>query len=69
MSDSHFSPERYEEYFGDATEVKTSIYQCKYCKSKLVFNHFSNYKNLYIKETSQCTICEKHIKKKLHILN
>ena len=67
--DLDFQFEKFEEYFGDARQVKKQINECKICGSKLIFSHLSDYKNLYIRETSCCPECEGMQKKLIHILN
>lgn len=68
-SDRDFKIEQYEEYYGNAKQVKKIIDNCRYCKSKLVFTHLASYKNLYMQEVARCPVCNKINRKKLHILN
>ena len=61
--------EHVEEYYGDKEQVKRTIDECKYCGSKLVHSHLSDYKNLLIQESTRCPECGNNRKKVIHILN
>ena len=61
--------EKFEEYFGDISQVRAIIDECGICGSKLIFSHLSDYKNLLIQETSHCPECGNKNQRKLHILN
>ena len=67
--DLDFKFEKFEEYCGDAKQVKKQINECKMCGSELIFAHFADYKNLYVQETSCCPECEGAHRKLIHILN
>lgn len=64
-----FKFERFEEYFGDAKQVKKIIDECKVCGSKMVFTHLSDYKNLLVQESARCPECGNGSRKIIHILN
>jgi hypothetical protein len=68
-AEADYNFERFEEYFGDCKQVKRIIEECRYCGSKLVHSHLSDYKNLIIQETSRCPECGNGRKKVIHILN
>jgi len=67
--DSDFKFEKFEEYFGDIKQVKKIIDDCKYCGSKLVFSHMSDYRNLIVQETARCPECATNNRKKIHVIN
>lgn len=67
--DVDFRFERFEEYFGDITQVKRQIDDCHICGGKLIFTHLSDYKNLYVQETARCPECGGGNKKLIHVLN
>ena len=46
--DPDFKYEKYEEYYGDKVQVQKIIDDCKVCGTKLVFTHFSDFKNLMV---------------------
>lgn len=64
-----FKFETFEEYFGDADQVKRLCEDCEVCGSKLIHTHMSDYKNLYVQETARCPDCGSGGGKKIHILN
>ena len=67
--DPDFKFEKFEEYFGDISQVKRIIDECKYCGSKMVFSHLSDYKNLLVQETARCIECGNGKRKIIHIIN
>jgi len=67
--DPDFKYEKYEEYYGDKIQVQKIIDDCKVCGTKLVFNHFSDFKNLMVQETARCPECGSGNRKIIHILN
>ncbi|MCK5882284.1 MAG: hypothetical protein KAG61_01240 [Bacteriovoracaceae bacterium] len=64
-----FKFEKFEEYFGDAIQVKKQIDDCKICGAKLIFSHMSDYKNLVVQESARCPECGSGSCKKVHVLN
>jgi ssDNA-binding Zn-finger/Zn-ribbon topoisomerase 1 len=67
--DADFKFESFEEYFGDARQVKKTINECQICGSRLVFTHLSDYRNMFVQETARCPECGGNHKKLIHILN
>ncbi|MBT3983751.1 MAG: hypothetical protein HOE90_20520 [Bacteriovoracaceae bacterium] len=61
--------ECFEEYFGDAENVKKIINKCRQCGSKMVFNHLPDYKNLLIQESARCMECGEGARKTICTLN
>ncbi len=64
-----FKFEKFEEYYGDAKQVKKQIDDCQICGAKLIFSHMSDYKNLVVQESARCPECGSGSKKKIHVLN
>jgi ssDNA-binding Zn-finger/Zn-ribbon topoisomerase 1 len=69
MSEFDFKIERYEEYYGDAKQVKKILNDCKICGAKLIHSHLSDYKNLIVQETCRCPECGGDTRKKIHIIS
>lgn len=69
MADTDFKFERFEEYYGDITQVKKIMDSCKICGSKLIQTHLADYKNFLVQETARCPECGNGNKKTIHILN
>lgn len=67
--DGDFRFEKFEEYYGDADQVKTIMDDCKICGSKLIFSHLADYKNLLVQETARCPECGSGNKKVIHVIN
>ena len=67
--DPDFKFENFEEYFGDAKQVKKIINDCKECGAKLVQTHLSDYNNLIVQETARCPECGGGNRKMIHTLN
>lgn len=67
--DFDFQFERYEEYYGDAAEVKKMLEECPTCGTRMIHSHISDYKNLIIQETSKCPECGTSPRKYIHTLN
>ena len=65
----NFKYEKYEGYYGDKVQVQKIIDDCKVCGTKLVFTHFSDFKNLMVQETARCPECGSGNRKIIHILN
>lgn len=61
--------EKFEEYYGDADQVSKIINECDICGAKLVMTHLSDFKNLFVQETSRCPECGHGKKKMIHIIN
>ena len=61
--------ERYEQYYGDAQQVKKIMDECQVCGSQLVHTHLSDYKHLMIQETARCPECGGGQRKLIHVLN
>ena len=69
MADADFKFEKFEEYFGDAKQVKKLMDDCKLCGAKLVHTHLSDYKNLLVQESARCPECGIGGRKLIHIIN
>ena len=69
MSDIDFKFESFEEYFGDANQVKKTMDECKVCGSKLLLSHMPDYKNLLVQETARCMDCGCGNRRVIHIRN
>ncbi len=67
--ESDYKFENFQEYFGDAKQVKKQITECKICGAKLVMTHLSDYKNLLMQETCRCPECGQGQKKIIHVIN
>jgi ribosomal protein S27AE len=67
--DIDFSFEKFEEYYGDADQVKKIIDECNSCGAKMVQTHLSDYKNLLVQETARCPECGQGSRKLIHIIN
>ncbi|MFZ9002305.1 MAG: hypothetical protein ACO20H_13445 [Bacteriovoracaceae bacterium] len=67
--DPDFKFEKFESYYGDITQVKKIIDDCRHCGAKMVFTHLSDYKNLLVQETARCPQCGHGKRKLIHILN
>lgn len=61
--------EKFEEYYGDALQVKKIIEDCKICGTKMVHTHMSDYKNMIMHESSRCPDCGQGNRKVIHIIN
>ncbi len=61
--------ETFQEYYGDAKQVKKTIDECEICGSKLVLSHISDYTNLIIHENARCSECGHNERKIVHIIN
>jgi hypothetical protein len=59
----------YEEYVGNAEEVKKHMNECKICGSKLMLSHLPDYKNLLVQETARCLDCGSGNRRVIHVLN
>lgn len=68
-SDNDYKFESFEEYHGNADEVRKMIEECKYCGSKLMFGHLPDYKNLIMQETARCLECGQGNRRIIHIIN
>jgi hypothetical protein len=68
-SDYDFKYEKFEEFYGDAKQVKKIINNCKTCGAKLIFTHLSDYKSLFVQESARCPDCGGDHRKSLHSLN
>ncbi len=66
--DDDYKFECYEEYVGDAENVKKSINLCPHCGAKLSFNHLPDYKNLLIQESARCLECGQENRRKISVL-
>lgn len=64
-----FKFENFQEYFGDAQDVKKIINECQICGAKLVITHLSDYKNLIMQESARCPDCGQGQRKLIHIIN
>jgi hypothetical protein len=69
MTDIDFKFESFEEYFGDANQVKKTMDECKVCGAKLLLSHMPDYKNLLVQETARCMDCGCGNRRVIHILN
>ena len=67
--DGSYRFEKFEEYYGDAGQVKRIIDECKICGSQLVFTHLSDYSNMIIQESARCPECGDGNKKLIHVIN
>lgn len=67
--DTSYKFERFEEYYGDARQVKKIIDECKVCGSKLVHSHLSDYKHMVVQESARCPECGGGNRKLIHIIN
>ncbi len=67
--DGDFKFENFEEFYGDAQQVKEIITTCKLCGAKLIHTHLADYKNLYMQEHSKCPDCGTSDQKMIHIIN
>ncbi len=54
MTETDFKFESFEEYFGEADQVKKLIDECRVCGSKLLLSHMPDYKNMLVQETARC---------------
>ena len=59
----------YEEFYGTKEDISKQIDECYACKSKLVFSHFPDYKNLLVQETARCLDCGRGNRKIIFVLN
>ena len=50
-------------------EVINRIHHCSLCGAKLLLSHISDYKNLFIQETSRCLDCGQGAKKEFYNIN
>lgn len=67
--DADFKFESFEEYFGDADQVRKTISSCKICGSSLVHSHVSDYSHLLVQESARCADCGCDNGKKVHSIN
>lgn len=67
--DVEYRLEDFEEYFGDAEQVKKTLSECRYCGTKLVHSHVSDYEELIVQEASLCPECGQGNRKLVHRLN
>ena len=67
--EADFEFEKFEEYFGDAKQVRKIMNHCTACGGKLIHSHLSDYKNLVVQEHKRCPECGNTNKKKIHIIN
>lgn len=68
-ADFEFEFEKFEDYFGEAEEVKKNIDTCTHCGAKVSFGHITDYSNMLLKESINCPECGATKSKKIHIIN
>lgn len=69
MTETDFKFESFEEYFGEADQVKKLIDECRVCGAKLLLSHMPDYKNMLVQETARCMDCGCGHRKVIHIIN
>ena len=61
--------ENFEEFFGDADQVKRMIDNCSNCGNSVVHSHITDYSDMLVQESARCPICGGRKIKKVHSIN